>query len=645
MKIKPFFSKTAAACVLISVMAVVMGLSYSRVFDTYELPLLDFRFRMRPPLPVDKNIVIIDICDMSISQIGSWPFPRKYHALLVRALSEAGAKQIVFDMFFSEKAPGDEEFADEIKKAGNIYMPYVFSAELGKELNCPLANEYDAELIDIFSKSCRGTGHITILPDTDGKFRRIAPYIKYKGELYPYITIRAVLDYMDMSPDDARIEPGKHVHLPDGTDIPLDIRSNIIVNFPGKWGTIFRHYAYVDILKSYIAKLEGKKGCVDLSRLKNAVCFIGYTATGMDAHASPFEALYPGVGIHASVFNSILHKIFINRARRTVNMLILVLLLILTYGASAKSRRLESVTYMSVIIGLFFLFSMALFIAFGYWIDVFYPMALMVFFYLGLTFRKYLVETQKRELLEKELSIAKNIQESFLPMAKPEVPGVDIEVKMVTAKQVGGDLYDFVHISDTKAGVMIGDVSGKGVPAALYMAKVVSEFKPFAREETTDKTLTLLNDRLVAESASSLFVTIAYIIFDLGEMKLRFSLGGHLPIIMMRQGEDKPRLLDLKVGMPLGMMECPFEEGIHDIRDGDMFVLYTDGVTEAMDVKNEMFGEEKLAELVLKNREQSAGEIVKTIHNAVSAFAGRAPQHDDITVIAVRITTGGKQDG
>jgi len=293
--------------------------------------------------------------------------------------------------------------------------------------------------------------------------------------------------------------------------------------------------------------------------------------------------------------------------------------------------------YLFMLLFSFFAISIILFAFSGLWIDIFYPIIVSTILYLSLTFRKYVGEVHRIELLEKELSIAQNIQESFLPKEKPLIENVSIEAKMLTARQVGGDLYDFVDMSRTKAGIMIGDVSGKGIPAALYMAKVVSEFKTYAREETASGALLRLNDRLVSESGSNLFVTVSYIVIDMEKRVLNFSIGGHLPTIMFRDGIEKPRLLDLKEGMPLGLMEGPFTDETIEIKKGDLFILYTDGVTEAMNRKGEMFDEKRLIDTVSKVRGQGTKEIVDAIHKAVSDYEGRMPQHDDITVIAIRI--------
>jgi len=634
-KPKPWVIKTAITLIIAFI---VLFLSFKRTFDVYELHLLDIRYKLRPAQQTDDKIVFVEISDDSIEKIGSWPFDRTYHALLVKALSHAGVRMIIFDMFFSEEKQGDKEFAEAIKEAGNVYIPEVFSARIGQELDFPLADEYEAELIDVFEDVAYGVGHINIIPDIDGKFRRIPPYIRFKGNLYPQMGFLAALDYVGIPRDSVQIVPGRYLRIDEKTRIPLDNYSNIIINFPGKWVDTYRHYSYIDVLTSFVALIEGGEGVVDLDEFKDAICLIGITATAApDAHPSPFESLYPGVGVHASLINSIIYKRFISRVGKWENIAILILLALVTYLSSIKSTKGLSLVYMFVIMGSFFVLSIILFIVGGFWIDVFYPICVMTALHIGLTFGKYITEMHKREVIEKELSIAKNIQQSFLPKANPRAKGIELEAKMLTAKQVGGDLYDFVDFSETKAGIMIGDVAGKGVPAALYMAKVVSEFKTYAPEAAASKTITLLNSRLSAETGSNLFVTVAYMILDMETMMAHFSLGGHLPILMMREGEEEPRLLDVKQGMPLGILESDFDEGSVDVKKGDIFILYTDGVTEAMNAKHEMFEEERLVEIAKRVRKKSVKEIVDTIHDEVDKYEGKGIQHDDITVIAIRI--------
>lgn len=619
----------------------ILFLSYDRVFDGHELETLDLRYKIRSlHRHIDKKIIIIEISDDSIKKIGSWPFDRKWHSLLIKALCHGGAKQITFDIFFSEPKPGDPEFIKAVNEAGNVYMPYVFDLYPERKGDImPVAKDFEIKPLEDLARASKGTGHINIVPDIDGKFRRIPPFIKMKDKLYPHISVLAAANYLNISKDRIKIIPQKYLMIGD-IKIPLDLYSNIIVDFPGKWNETFRRYSYIDVIKSYSLMFENEKGPVNLDDFKDAICLVGLTATAEpDVHPSPLESLYPGVGIHASLYNSIFYKAFIKRASKPANLSILILLGIITIIVTRRSKTVLSFLYVIGIVLIFFITATALFSFYGLWIDVFYPVIFLVLLYLGLTFRKYMTELHMVEVMEKELLIARNIQRSFLPKTKPKISGLEIDAKMLTARQVGGDLYDFVDISGKKAGVMIGDVSGKGVPAALYMAKVVSEFKSYADRERPSLVIHRLNDRLVDEAGSGLFVTISYLVFDTDKRIMNFSTGGHLPILMLRDGEEREKLLDTREGMPLGIMESEFSDGGTELKKGDLFVLYTDGVTEAMNSKGEMFGLERLINIVREKRRSLTGDIIDSILNEVMAYEGKLPQHDDITVIVIRVET------
>ncbi len=560
--------------------------SYSRVFDEFEYSLLDIRYKLRPDRNVDKNIVIIEIGDDSIEKLGKWPFPRNYHALLIAALESAGVETIVFDIFFSEEKEGDEELAKAVKNSGKVYLPYVFELErTNPDKSRIYASGYAAKLLDIFAKPAKGTGYINVEPDIDGKIRKVPPFIVYDGKLYPHITFLVALAKLGFKFEEIEIVPGKKIALGKDFVIPLDDDSSIMVNYPAKWGKVFRHYSYVDIIQSYLADTIGQEPILDLSELKNAVCFIGLTATAApDAHPSPLEPLYPGIGVHTGVYDSVISGNFLHRADRTWNLLVLILMWLYTASVTTRSRKRFALLSIFIIIAVFFAVSVILFWPFGIWIDVFYPLVTIAVVYVLFTFRKYVTETQKRELLEKELEIAKEIQESFLPKELPSVGGLDIRVKMVTARQVGGDLYDVVQLDDKRICVMMGDVSGKGVPAALYMARVVSVFKTHVKDGSPVEVITKINNRLTGESSSNLFVTLTFAVFDTEKNETYFAIGGHLPTILI-EPDGNVELLDVEMGMPLGMLECDFSEGKRSYKPGSIFVLYTDGVTEAMDTQ------------------------------------------------------------
>ncbi len=632
-------TKIAYSVLGILFIGVLFFFSHSRVFDEFEYSTFDLRYRLRPANMGERNIVIVEVGDDSISKLGQWPFSRIYHALLIKALNSSGAETIVFDIFFSEKKEGDDALAEAVSEAGNVYLPYVFDLNRSRGGRDHVhADGYAAQLIDKL-KNVAGEkiGFINIEPDIDGKVRRIPPVVEYDNVLYPQITVLAALNKLGYKFSEIRTKFADKIVLGQDHIIPLDYDSSLLVNYPAVWGKAFRYYSYVDILQSYLSDMTGQEPILDLKEFEGAVCFVGLTATASpDAHPSPMEPLYPGVGVHASIYNGILSSDYLVRLNKWWNLFILVAMWFIVGVVTQKSRKRFALLSIVLIISIYILVSAVIFWSTGIWVDVFYPLITMVVIYVIIAFKKYVTETQKRELIEKELDIAKDIQLSFLPKEMPNLGKIDIAVKMLTARQVGGDLYDVVQLDENEIGIMLGDVSGKGVPAALYMARVVSVFKASYKEKSPKVVLKNMNDRLVAESNSGLFVTLTYMTFNVKTNSGRFAIGGHMPTILI-EPDGNVEMLDVEEGMPLGMIESDFSERVYEYRPGSMFIFYTDGVTEAMNVKEEMFEEDRLVELAGRLKDMSARDAVDTIHKAVSDFAGKAKQHDDITVLVVKV--------
>lgn len=630
--------KNASIYALPLLALLILAGSYFRIFDNYELQTLDYRFKMRPAISVTDKIAIIEIDDDSIKKIGQFPIGRTYHAAIVKALSDAGAKAIVFDMFFSEPRDDDPELEEAIKKAGNVYLPYVFDIDQKRSHEIPEASGYVAKELETFSAIAAGAGHINIIPDIDGKYRRIPPFIKYKDILYPYLPFKIVCDYLDTEDKNIIFVPGKYVQIGQDIHIPLDDRSNIIVNFAGKWGKRYKHYSYVGILQSYFAKLSGIKIEPDTSLLKDKVCVIGLTAVGTsDLHPNPFESLYPAVGIYADIFNSVINKNFITRASRWTNISIILILSALAAFLTFITRPVKGILILFVLLIVFIVLSFVIFDIRGLWIDTAYPVIVTILVYLSVTLYKYISEWKKRLLMENELEIAKKIQESFLPKRLPATPDLEFNVRMFTARQVGGDLYDFLEFDSSKIGVMIGDVSGKGIPASLFMAMVTSEFKFFAKPESDPRdVLSSLNSKLTRESSSNLFVTMFYMIFDMKEKTVSFSNGGHLPVIHSNR-YGKTALLDVPDGTPLGLLDSQYGSRKITFEKSDFFVLYTDGVTEAMNGKKELYGEDRLLSVIKKNTYAGSKELLDAIVKDIRSFEPITRQHDDMTIIVVKI--------
>jgi len=256
--------------------------------------------------------------------------------------------------------------------------------------------------------------------------------------------------------------------------------------------------------------------------------------------------------------------------------------------------------------------------------------------------RTYLEElrrtTAEAERIEKELEIAHQIQESFLPDRPPRLPGLDIAGRNIPALEVGGDFYDFIGLPGETQGLVIADVSGKGVPAALFMAlsrtliRASAENRPDAREA-----IELANRLISRDSRTSMFVTAFYAIVDPGDRTLTYVNAGHNPPLLIRGDSGSVEWLQAD-GIALGVLEdVAFESVRIALAPGDLVVMYTDGVTEAQNESNEEFGEDRLTETVTRSRSLDAGAVLDAIIAAITDHAGTHPQHDDITLIVLKV--------
>ncbi len=620
--------------------ALIILVSYFRVFEVFELATLDLRFKLRPHQITSDRIAIIEIAQDTLEQIGTWPIDREFHARLIDILTEFDARSIIFDAIFAQQQNelSDEELVKSIAASKRVYLAQAFRLTKERGDSAFLqAQKLEASPFSNLDKAAYGIGHINIIPDIDGKRRRIPVFIDYKGKLYPQLSFLVAYDYIGKSTDNPKISK-KFIQIDPDARIPIDENGQVLINFADRWGEAFKHYSFIDILKSYIQLKNNEKPRLDLKAFKDKICLVGLTAVGThDLNPVPLQANYPMVGIHANIINSILADNFIHRADKLTNILIFIFLGLL---ASFLTMRLKPFKSLLIIVGLLFVFTLFSYAAFAFfktWLDLFYPLLLVSLVYLFSTFYKYISERNKRMLIERELDIARRIQKSFLKETPPEKEGLDIAVIMDAAKAVGGDLYDFVDISADVIGIMIGDVSGKGVPAALFMAMTVSNFRFHARGkgEPAD-VMTQLNNQISTESTSGLFVTVYYLIADIGKKILKIADAGHLPLIIAHPN-DEVETLKVEGGMAVGIMEgTEYTERQIPFGSGDIFLLYTDGVTEARNVKKEEFGEDRIKVALSECRNKSTREIVEHIYKTLKKFTRKAPQHDDITIIAIK---------
>ena len=247
--------------------------------------------------------------------------------------------------------------------------------------------------------------------------------------------------------------------------------------------------------------------------------------------------------------------------------------------------------------------------------------------------------TAEQERLLKELEIASGIQKSILPTEAPEIPGIELAASNIPAREVGGDFYDYVPVQNDHWGLTIADVSGKGMPAAIFMGLS----RTIVRASTTgnvsvENAIKHANELICRDSRSGMFVTLFYTILDSRNKKLRYVNAGHNPPFLFRNDSGTIIRLEAK-GIPLGVTEdLDIEEKEIELLKDDVLVLYTDGVTEAVNEKEEEFGEDRLIHIIQQNRSLTADQMIDKVQDEIMTFAGKQPQFDDITLMIMKVT-------
>lgn len=258
-------------------------------------------------------------------------------------------------------------------------------------------------------------------------------------------------------------------------------------------------------------------------------------------------------------------------------------------------------------------------------------------------FRKSQENLAEQERLQKEMQLAQDIQQTLLPPFVPDIEGYRIASYYEAAKEVGGDYYDFVEVDKDSLGIVVADVSGKGVPGSLIMTMIRTALRTEARGvKSASEVLARLNDFVVKDMKKGMFVTIFYVIIDSKKRRLNYASAGHNPMILYRQSTQKTYYLNPK-GFPVGislpdadLFKNSIESDTIQLAEDDILLIYTDGITEAMNNQRELFGEEKLLEVIRDNSDLQVDAFIEKIQEEIYSFTEGYEQNDDITLLAIK---------
>ena len=249
------------------------------------------------------------------------------------------------------------------------------------------------------------------------------------------------------------------------------------------------------------------------------------------------------------------------------------------------------------------------------------------------------ITTAEKERYTKEMEIAKEIQDNFLPEFTPTIPGIELAATTLPAMEIGGDLYDFIPVQKELWGLAIADVSGKGVSAALFMALCSTVIRMSGGAEADPSVvLERANQLIYADGRSSMFITIFYGVLDPANRKFTYVNAGHNPPMLVRGDPHYVRTLEEGRGIALGVVpEVNIKYAELVLEPDDLIVMYTDGITEAFNPQDEEFGEERLMDYLQNHRNDPVQEIIDGLVDEVRRFCGSRQQSDDITLVIVRV--------
>jgi len=258
-------------------------------------------------------------------------------------------------------------------------------------------------------------------------------------------------------------------------------------------------------------------------------------------------------------------------------------------------------------------------------------------------FRKSQESLAEQERLQKEMQVAQEIQQTLLPTAFPEIEGYEIASYYEAAKEVGGDYFDFVEVDKDTLGIVVADVSGKGVPGSLVMTMIRTALRTEARgNKNAADVLTRVNDFVINDMKRGMFVTIFYIVLDSQTRTINYASAGHNPMILYRGMTKKSYYLNPR-GFPIGinlpdntLFRTSIQSDTLRLKKGDVLIVYTDGITEAMNPQRERFGDEQFLAAIREYGNLKVDPLVDKIHDEITAFTRGYAQNDDITLVAIK---------
>lgn len=646
--------------------------------------------------PYDDTIVHIDLNNTSIKQLKNFYLNRAYHARVIRNLADMKVAAQLYDFIFAARTSDTEDSAliEATSVAGNVYLGMAF--ELLKEKSPssvdPLQTE-GGKYLDktkwqvkiqgdpeefylganplvtflALASAAKGLGYLNMKPDPDGVTRRLPLLVRYQEGFYPSFSLRAVCDYLQVTPGNILVKPGAAITLKDARRpgeakasdivIPIDEAGNMTVNFVGPWERM-KHYNFVDI---YRASDDPDVLEIWKEELSGKIALVSQVSTGsLDVGPVPTDNNFPLSGVHANVIHTILTESFIKELSNLEMLFIELPIMLLIFLLSARLSSLPfSVGTLTVAGGYACLAAFSLVYAHVVFHFV-RPLIMIIFALISILVANAIEsaflygETKKaKELAEHDLEIGRQIQAGFFPEKLPLIPGWEIATQFRPARQVAGDFYDvFTLAEEKKVAIVMGDVCDKGVGAALFMALFRSLIRVFAFEslpnpnsgqgsfrldstQVLTRTVVLTNNYIATTHGNeNMFATMFFSILDAKSGLLTYVNGGHEPPVVIGDHSIKATLQP--TGPAVGLLpDLDFFTQDIQLEPNDILFTFTDGVTDAQSRTGELFTKKRLMEMLIEPAASAEAFLDRIVERIQSHIAG-VEQYDDLTMLALR---------
>jgi adenylate cyclase len=613
------------------------------------------------------EVVIIDIDEKSIGEIGQFPWRRDIFADLIQKLNQYGVSVITFDVFFSEEDKqnpkkileefnikndtvfdSDQKLLESIQSS-NVILPVLGDISMYNKDNSskPKTNiiskgsdpsdyvyrfKNKITSLEKFNNAAKGVGTISYLDSPDGVLRSLPIFLKIENDIWPALSLETL-----------RVLHGHKSILinSDETGINL-IKTRKYQIKPDPNAIVHINFKEFD-KENYIPAVDVLNLKINENKLKNKIAIIGSSAQGIfDFVKIPNGNVIPGVETHAHLIENIINNDFIikNTYTTIAENLLLIISLILALIIPNKILPRFSIVFFA---GLVFILLSSSIIAyqFNYFVDVLYIILSSSLLFLTTLYFRYLKENEialdnekKQIILKQEREIAGEVQKKLFPAVFED--SKLIYAKNIPARDVSGDYYDYIRINDNEIYFTLADVSGKGIKAGILMANASSVFRSLAKLEKPVSTISrYVNNQVSDSSYQGMFITAVIGKINIQKKEIEYINHGHEPIMIF----DKDYNFEyIKSSLPpLGIMKFNddsfFKTSIKNIKDKTL-LIYTDGVTEGYLKNDEELGAKGFENLIKDNKFYNSKDIIDKVCEILD---NRSKLRDDITCLGINI--------